>query len=100
MAQFDKLKKIAALLLSNLMATDLDLLVYERVFEAMKEARYPVPDMKELLEDGRKKGSPLRAMILKKYAETVQGLQQFSETDADKELLAFLESWKPDGPAN
>lgn len=100
MTRFEKLKKIAAMLLSNLMGTDLDLLVYEGAFAAMKQTGAPVPDMEELLEDARKKGSPLRTMILAKYAETARGLQQFSETDADKELLAFLESWKSGGPAN
>jgi hypothetical protein len=39
-------------------------------------------------------------MVLAKYVETVQELQRFSETSEDKEFLAFLESWKPDGPAN
>jgi hypothetical protein len=100
MDDFEKLKRVASLLLSNLMGADLDLLVYQTLFQAMERNGVVVPDIEALLKEARSPNSPLKLLVLRKYIETYQGLQRYGQTDLDREWQSLMESWKPDDPAN
>jgi hypothetical protein len=95
-----KLNKVAGLLLSNLLGAELDLLVYQGLFAALKLSGAALPDIESMLEDARKKDSPERGILMKKYAETLRNYRRFSENLQDKALRDFLVSWMPKGPEN
>lgn len=98
--QFLRLKTIASMLLTNLMGAELDLLVYQTAVAALKQAGVTVPDMDRLLDEAREPESKLRAMVIQRYAETLQGLERFGQIDQDNKWLDALKSWKPEDPTN
>jgi len=95
-----RLNKVAGLLLSNLLGTELDLLVYQALFATLKLSGVALPDIELMLEDARKNDSPERRIVTRKYADTLRNYRQFSENLQDKALRESLVSWMPKGPAN
>jgi hypothetical protein len=95
-----KLNKVAGLLLSNLLGTELDLIVYQGLFAALKLSGVALPDIESMLEDARKTDSPERRLLMKKYADTLRNYRRFSENLEDRTLRDFLVSWMPKGPEN